>query len=133
MEHNFQQSFEDDNAPHIPYAVEEFVPKFTHIKEDLNTLFNIEVTSEASLRYDWVKDEMYGAILEDLQHAKPFALDYMIEEGLLTLEDLKERGIAEHKDVLKTIIDDVRGQTKVRLTKLYDDLFSPSSPQTFLH
>lgn len=133
MEHNFQQSREKSPATHLPPAIEEFVPRFTHIQEDLSNLFNIEVTSEASLRYDWVKDEMYGAILEDLHYAKPFALDYMIEEELLTFEDLKQRGIAEHKEVLKTIIDGVRGQTKVRLAKLYDDLFSPASPQTFLH
>ena len=91
-----------------PEAIE-YVSKFEHLKEDLENLFNIEVTSETSLSYPWVKDEMYAKVLEDFREGKPFALDYMFEEGLLTKEDLQERGVKDLKqqalDILKTFKD----------------------------
>ncbi len=60
-----------------PEAIE-YVSKFQHLKEDLGNLFNIEVTSEVSLSYPWVKDEMYEKVIEDFNAGKPFALDYML-------------------------------------------------------
>jgi hypothetical protein len=71
--------------------------KFKYIKEDLENLFNIEVTSYASLNYPWVKDELYAKVIEDFNEGKPFALDYMFKEGLLTQEDLRVRGIQSIK------------------------------------
>lgn len=82
----------------------EFVPKFKHIKEDLKNLFQIEVTSETSLRYPWVKDEIYNAVMQELQQGTPFAFDYMFEEKLLTKEDLQGRGVEEMKPYAKTIL-----------------------------
>jgi len=91
-----------------PEAIE-YVSKFHHLKEDLENLFNIEVTSETSLSYPWVKDGMYEKVIEDFNVGKPFALDYMFEEGLLTKEDLEARGIKNLKpqalDILKTFKD----------------------------
>lgn len=105
-EKNINQIVVPENSS--PEAIE-YVSKFQHLKEDLENLFNIEVTSETSLSYPWVKDEMYEKVLEDFGEGKPFALDYMFEEGLLTKKDLEERGIKNLKqqalDILKTFKD----------------------------
>ncbi len=105
-EKNINQIAVPENSS--PEAIE-YVSKFQHLKEDLENLFNIEVTSETSLSYPWVKDEMYEKVIEDFNVGKPFALDYMFEEGLLTKEDLESRGIKNLKrqalDILKTFKD----------------------------
>jgi hypothetical protein len=75
----------------------EYVEKFKYIKKDLEDLFQIEVTSYGSLTYPWVKDELYAKVIEDFNAGKPFALDYMVKEGLLTKEDLEARGIQSIK------------------------------------
>jgi hypothetical protein len=84
-----EESNEDDK--------EHYVEKFKYIQKDLKDLFTIEITSEASLSYPWVKDELYAKVIEDFNAGKPFALDYMIHEGLLTKRDLQERGIQSIK------------------------------------
>jgi hypothetical protein len=101
-----------------PQEAIEFVPKFQHIKEDLQNLFNIEVTSNASLSYPWEKDVFYAKVVEDLNAGKPFALDYMFEEGLLTKEDLQERGIATTKAQAIEILKHIKGPIGRRMQDL---------------
>lgn len=100
-----------------PEAVE-YVEKFKHIQEDLKNLFNIEVTSHASLSYPWVKDELYTKVIEDLTLGKPFALDYMFEEGLLTKEDLHKRGIEKMKPQVIEILTKIKGPIGRRMKDL---------------
>jgi hypothetical protein len=103
-----------------PEAVE-FVPRFSHIQEDLLYLFTINITSEASLNYPWVKDEMYDKVVEELKHGTPFALDYMFEEKLLTKEELFTRGIQELKPYAKTILATYKGTRLTRAKNLFID------------
>jgi hypothetical protein len=89
----------------------EVEPRFEQLKNDLSSMFTIEVTSETSLRYPWVKDELYSKILEGFEDNNYFALDYMVHEklhengeALLTKEDLIARGIRSHQDRGRTIL-----------------------------
>ncbi len=97
----------------------EFVTHFKHIQEDLEHLFTLTVTSEMSLTYPWVKDEMYSKVVEELQLGTPFALDYMFEEKLLTKEELKTRGIQELKSYAKTILTIYKGTRLTRAKTLF--------------
>lgn len=121
---NNLNSSPENSVPHSeridnsPEAVE-YVSKFEHLKEDLVNLFNIEVTSEASLKYPWVKDEMYYKIIEDFSEGKPFTLDYMFEEGLLTKEDLKERNIQAIKPQALEILKTFKGPRLTSAKKLF--------------
>lgn len=100
----------------------EFVPKFNHIQEDLLYLFNINATSQSSLHYPFVKDEMYSKAIEELQLGTPFALDYMFEEKLLTKEDLQSRHIEAMKPYAKTILATYkRGPRLTRAKDLFVD------------
>lgn len=101
--------------------ITEYVPKFEHIKEDLKNLFQIEATSEASLAYPWVKDEMYTKIIEDFNAGKPFALDYLFKEGLLTKEDLISRGIQANKERALQILQSLRGPRLFSVKELFID------------
>lgn len=123
INNNFNSSPEN-SIPH-PKGIDnsseavEYVSKFEHLKEDLANLFNIEVTSESSLKYPWVKDEMYYKVVEDFDEGKPFALDYMFEEGLLTKEDLKERNIQAMKPQAINILRTFKGPLLVSAKKLF--------------
>ena len=108
------------DAPEKPEALE-FVPHFKHIQEDLLYLFTINITSEVSLNYPWVKDEMYGKAIEELQLGTPFALDYMFEEKLLTKEELHARGLQELKPYAKTILATYKGTRLTRAKNLFID------------
>jgi hypothetical protein len=99
----------------------EFVPKFTHLQEDLLYLFNIQITSEASLRYPWVKDEMYAKTIEELKLGTPFALDYFFEEKLLTKDELASRSFQELKPYAKTILEKYKGIRRTRAKDLFID------------
>ena len=99
----------------------EFVPKFNHIQEDLLYLFNVQVTSESSLHYPFVKDEMYTKVVEELKLGTPFALDYMFEEKLLTKDELHARGIQELKPYAKTILAKYKGIRRTRAKDLFID------------
>ena len=101
-----------------PEAVE-FVPKFTHVKEDLLSLFNIQITSEASLQYPWVKDEMYAKIIKEIKLGTPFALDYFFEEKLLTKDELASRGFQELKPYAMTILEKYKGIRRTRAKDLF--------------
>jgi hypothetical protein len=104
----------------LPEAVE-FVPKFEHIREDLLYLFNIQTTSEASLNYPWVKDELFLKVTEELKLGTPFALDYMLDENLLTREDLQSRNINALKDYARTILTTYKGP---RLARAIDNFIN---------
>jgi hypothetical protein len=97
----------------------EFVEKFKHIQEDLKFLFEIEVTSQTSLNYPWVKNELYAAVEKELKAGTPFALDYMFDEGLLTKEDLKERRIETLKPYAETILATFKGTRLTRAKELF--------------
>lgn len=99
----------------------EFVPKFTHLQEDLQYLFTITVTSEASLQYPWVKDEMYAKVVEELKLGTPFALDYFFEEKLLTKDELKARGLQELKPYAMTVLATYKGTRLKRARDLFID------------
>ncbi len=105
----------------------EYVPKFAHIQEDLLFLFNVNVTSESTLNYEFVKDELYTKVIEELKLGTPFALDYMFEEEihgkkLLSREDLQERGIQEMKPYAKTILANYKkGPRLLRAKNLFVD------------
>ncbi len=101
-----------------PEAIE-YVSRFEHLKEGLENLFNIEVTSEVSLSYPWVKDEMFAKVLDDFKEGKPFALDYMFEEGLLTKKDVQERGIQKIKPQALYILQTFKGPRLTRAKDLF--------------
>lgn len=126
--HNLNGSVPESNErslqnPNNTQEAHEYVPKFIHIQEDLQNLFNIEVTSERSLSYPWVKDELYAKVVEDLKVGKPFALDYMFEETLhdkqlLSREDLQARGIEKMKPEAKEILARIKGPIGRRMKDL---------------
>lgn len=106
-----------ETSSQTPEAIE-YVEKFKHIQEDLKNLFNIEVTSYASLNYPWVKDEFYAKVIEDITSGKPFALDYMFEEKLLSKDDMVERGIQNHKPQVIEILKKIKGPIGRRMKDL---------------
>ncbi len=112
-----------ENSPGLPETPDtlEFVPKFNHIQEDLLYLFNIQVTSETSLHYPFVKDEMYQKVVEELKLGTPFALDYMFEEKLLTKDELRAHGIQDLKPYAKTILATYKGTRLTRAKDLFID------------
>ncbi len=112
-----------------PEAIE-FVPKFAHIQEDLLYLFNIQVTSETSLQYPWVKDEMYAKAVEELKLGTPFALDYFFEEKLLTHNELRERGFYGLKPYALTILKTFKGTRLTRAKDLFIDIGLLSEEET---
>ncbi len=141
MEHSFNNKL-PEHAPlseSSPESVEstsstpeaiEFVPKFSHIQEDLLYLFNIQVTSETSLQYPWVKDEMYAKAVEELKLGTPFALDYFFEEKLLTRDELRERGFYELKPYALTILKTFKGPRLTRAKDLFIDTGLLSEEET---
>lgn len=105
-EKNIPQIVVPENSPQEAI---EYVPKWKHIQEDLQYMFGIEIKSEDNLYEAETKNKLYESVLEDMRQGKPFALDYMFEEGLLTKEDLEKRGIKDLKqqalNILKTFKD----------------------------
>ncbi len=99
----------------------EFVPKFRHIQEDLLFLFNIEVTSETSLTYEWVKKELLDKAFEEIRLGTPFALDYMFEERLLSKEDTRKGSIQDIQPYAKTILKTYKGPRLTRAKNLFLD------------
>ncbi|MBP6948570.1 MAG: hypothetical protein KBC41_00845 [Candidatus Pacebacteria bacterium] len=99
----------------------EFVPKFRHIQEDLLFLFNIEVTSETSLTYEWVKKELLDKAFEEIRLGTPFALDYMFEEQLLSKEDIRKGSIQDIQPYAKTILKTYKGPRLTRAKNLFLD------------
>ena len=110
-----------ENAPATNTEAIEFVPRFKHIREDLLYLFTINVTSETSLNYPWVKDEMYQKVVEEFKLGTPFALDYFFEEKLLTKDELQARGFQELKPYAKTILATYKGTRLTRAKTLFID------------
>ena len=58
--------------------VEEFVPKFTHIQEDLRYMFGIEVNNESDLSSPIIKKKMYTKAVADFIAGNPFSLEYFL-------------------------------------------------------
>lgn len=127
----FSESSPDavENTSSAPEAIE-FVPKFAHIQEDLLYLFNIQVTSETSLQYPWVKDEMYTKAVEELKLGTPFALDYFFEEKLLTKDELRARGFYDLKPYALTILKTFKGTRLTRAKDLFIDTGLLSEEET---
>lgn len=100
----------------------EYIPKWKHHQESLSTMFDIDITSEPSLSYPWVKDELYEKVKEGFSEGTYFALDYMFEEGLLTQKDLQERGISSYRSQAHLILNNLRsiGQYN-QAKKLFED------------
>ncbi len=119
--HEYVVPPEIDTTEPEPQELTEFVPKFVHTQEDLSNLFNIEVTSETSLQYPWVKDEMYAKVIEELKLGTPFALDYFFEEKLLTRDDLSARNFYELKPYALTILKTFKGNRLNRARELFID------------
>jgi hypothetical protein len=101
----------ENNAEKLAEAIE-LELRFEQIQEDLRVMFGVTVTSEVSLRYPWVKDELYAKVVEGLEDNAYFALDYMVHEevdpkiktGLLSRNDLIARGIRNYQDKGRTIL-----------------------------
>ncbi len=98
----------------------EYIPKWKHQQEVLSAMFNIDITSEQSLSYPWVKDEMYSKITESFDNGEYTTLECMFEEGLLSIQDLHERGIMNHKDKALQILQSLRSTGRYNQAK---DLF----------
>lgn len=118
-------SLDSSNREQLPTTLEqgqqgassaiEYEPKFKQHQEDLQNLFGIEVTSLASMKYPWVIDEFYQAAVKELLLGTPFALDYLLDEKLLTKKDIEERGITEEmRDAAKKIVATYKGPRLVR-------------------
>ena len=109
-----------DNKELVHHDIYE--PKFIHIKEDLENLFQVKVTSEVSLRYPWVIDELYNAAIKELEQGTPFGLDYMIDEKLLTKEDIQERGITnEMRTNALAILEKYKGPRFTRAKEVFKE------------
>lgn len=67
----------------------EYVSEFTQNKKELKDLFNIEVTSEASLKYPWVIKEFYELAMDNLKSGDPFALEEFFNRNLLAEVDIR--------------------------------------------
>jgi hypothetical protein len=78
-----------------PSTPHEYVPKWQHIKEDLKYMFQIDVDTEADLDRSEIKQQMYTKALDELRARSPFALDYFIEEKLLSVSDIRDSDRAE--------------------------------------
>lgn len=97
----------------------EYEPKFKQHQEDLKYLFAIDVHDEASLSNPFLKNEMYEKVLDDFKEGKPFALDYMFEEGLLTRDDLESRGIKNLKEQALKILGTFKDPRFTSIKKLF--------------
>lgn len=82
------------------HQVIQIEPRFHQIREDLASMFLIDVTSEEMLQNPYTKNELYRAVEKDLALTRYFALDYMAKETLhihgeplLTKKDFMVRGI----------------------------------------
>jgi hypothetical protein len=95
----------------------EYIPKWKHIQEDLNYLFQITIDDEASLSSEKIKKELYEKAVKDLCDGEYFALDYMFEEGLLSIEDLHEYGILNYKDRALQILQSLRSTGRYNQAK----------------
>lgn len=106
-------------------SVVEVEPRFEQIKDDLAAMFTIEVTSEISLRYEWVKDEFYSKVVEGLMYDEYFALDYMANEELregeplLTKDDMVKRGIRSLQDHAEKILHMYKEPRLKRIKELF--------------
>lgn len=106
-------------------SVIEVEPRFEQIKDDLAAMFTIEVTSEASLHYEWVKDELYSKVVEGLMYDEYFALDYMANEELykgeplLTKDDMVKRGIRSLQDHAEKILHMYKEPRLSRIKELF--------------
>lgn len=116
----------NDHAPHLKQEeVLLLEPRFRQLKEDLAFMFNIEVTSEASLKYPWVKDELFSKVVAGLTNDEYFALDFMANEELhggeplLSKEDFIRRGIRSYQDHARTILHKYKGQHLANVKQLF--------------
>jgi hypothetical protein len=141
MERNFEQFRNNQDSPEVIPIVENdaveneqehYVHKFEVIKEALK-MFGIEVTSEVSLRYPWVKDEMYHAAVNELKNGSTYALEYMLGEELLTKDDVVSRGIrAAAKDTATSLIHTLKNQQRAQAAKLFIDTGILSEEETLI-
>lgn len=116
----------NDQAPHLKHEeVLLLEPRWKQLKEDLAFMFNVEVTSEASLKYPWVKDELFSKVVEGLINDEYFALDFMANEELhngeplLSKEDFISRGIRSYQDHARIILKKYKGQHLASVKQLF--------------
>ena len=81
-------------------------------------MFGINVENENDLSSPELKNKFYTKVIEDLTSGKPFALDYMFEEKLLSKEDMKERGIQTYKQQAVEILAKIKGPLGRRMKDL---------------
>lgn len=102
---------------------ETYEPKWKHLEEDLKYMFGIEITSEEDLYSEETKKKMYDLMLKDMQEESPFSLDYFIEEGLLSKNDIKDEDIKTLKPCALKILNNLRNIThKSTYKNLFIDL-----------
>lgn len=96
----------------------EYVEAFKEIQEDLKFMFAIHVENEDDLSSPLIKDKLYEKVIEDLNAGKPFALDYMVEEKLLSKDDIIGRGIQNYKPQVIEILKKIKGPIGRRMKDL---------------
>jgi hypothetical protein len=100
------------------YTATEYVSRFKVLQDDLKYMFDIIVPYENALLFPWVKDELYTKVIEGLQEGNYFSLDYMLEEGLLSRDDLLNRGIRDYKDLAIAMIQKAKDKRRTRAKEL---------------
>lgn len=96
-----------------------FEPKFKHIQEDLKYMFLIDVEDEHDLKSHTIKNKMYDVMIRELENGSHYALDYFIEENLLTENDIKEEDIPKLRSDASKILDTLKGPRLISAKNLF--------------
>jgi hypothetical protein len=87
------------------------------IKEEILKLFGINVTKEdfdeyGNIKNPTIKDQVYEALLEELEEGKSATLEFVITDKLLSKEDLQERGLEKLKQPSLALLQKSKGQAR---------------------
>lgn len=96
-----------------------YVNHFDELAKVTEKLFGVVIPSEEALHFALIKNELYGKVKEDLEENRYFALDFMIEEGLLTKKDLVMRGVRDLQDHARIILRTYKASRFVQAKKLF--------------
>lgn len=93
-------------------VVEEFVPKSLHHQEDLRYMFGIKAENENELYGEEIKEKMYEEAVKELKNGSAFALDYFINEGLLSRNNIKQEDIPMLREHALRILSTTKNITR---------------------
>ena len=105
-------------VPENVESQEEFVPKWKHVQEDLNYMFQIPIKKEEDISSKAVKKVMYQKALNSLRENSPFTFDYFFEEQLLTKDDIKAEDREELAVHARAIIEGMKHSPRRTRTEL---------------